>query len=191
MGVPIAGVLGTLGPDDIALLYHGRNVTHDALAMNGPKEQGETLIVKNRRATFDYTIGETYEGGLSLLGSEVKSLRAGKVDLVDSFVSIERGQVWLKQLRIAPLPQAAAFPHEPQRSRKVLLHRHEIEAIEKAVTRSGYTMIPLKLYFKAGRVKVELALVKGKKTIDKRQDLARKTAEREARVEMGRGKRGR
>ncbi len=162
----------------------------DARAMNAAKEQSETLIVKNRRATFDYTTFETYEGGLALLGSEVKSLRAGKVDLVDSFLLVERGEVWLRQLRIAPLPQASAFPHEPQRPRKVLLHRREIEAIAKAVARSGYTVIPLKLYFKGGRVKVELALVKGKKTIDKRQDLARKTAEREARVEMGRGKRG-
>jgi SsrA-binding protein len=163
---------------------------HDAREMAAGKDQGETLIVKNRRATFDYTIDATYEGGLVLLGSEVKSLRAGKVDVVDAFAQVEKGQVWLKQLRIAPLPQASAYPHEPQRARKVLLHRHEIEAIEKAVTRSGFTMIPLKLYFKAGRVKVELGLVKGKKTIDKRHDLARKTAEREARIEMARGKRG-
>ncbi len=158
--------------------------------MAADKDPGEKLIVKNRRATFDYTIAETYEGGLALLGSEVKSLRAGKVDLVDSFAQVERGQMWLKQLRIAPLPQSSAYPHEPQRARKVLLHRHEIQSIEKAVTRSGYTMIPLRLYFKGGRVKVELALVKGKKTVDKRQDLVRKAAERDARVEMGRGKRG-
>src|SRR4051812_34070423 len=105
----------------------------------------EQLIVKNRRATFDYAIEQHYEGGLVLYGSEVKSMRAGKVDLVDSYATVERGEMWLKQLYVAPFEQAKAFPHEPRRSRKVLLHAHEIEQIHKGLTRGGYTLVPLRL----------------------------------------------
>lgn len=151
---------------------------------------GEALIVKNRRAGFDYDIAETFEGGLALVGSEVKSMRLGKVDIVDAYAAVERGEVWLKQLNVQPFEQAKVFGHEPRRPRKVLLHRREIAEIEKALAREGATCIPTRLYFKDGRVKVELALAKGKKTVDKRQDLARKTAEREARAAMARGRRG-
>ncbi len=151
---------------------------------------GEKLIVKNKRATFDYAIDERFEGGLILVGSEVKSMRAGKVDLVDAYASVDRGELWLKQLYVAPFEQAKAFPHEPRRARKVLLHAHEIEQIDKAISRGGFTLIPLRLYFKSGRVKVELGLAKGKKTHDKRADIAKKTADREARAAIGRGRRG-
>jgi SsrA-binding protein len=150
----------------------------------------EKLIVKNRRATFDYAVEDRFEGGLVLLGSEVKSLRAGKVDLVDSFASVDHGEMWLKQLYVAPFEQAKAFPHEPRRARKVLLHAGEIEQIDKAISRGGYTLIPLRLYFKQGRVKVELGLAKGKKTHDKRHDIATKTADRETRAAIGRGRKG-
>ena len=150
----------------------------------------EKLIVKNRRATFDYAVEDRFEGGLVLVGSEVKSLRAGKVDLVDSFASVDHGEMWLKQLYVAPFEQAKAFPHEPRRARKVLLHAAEIEQIDKAISRGGYTLIPLRLYFKQGRVKVELGLAKGKKTHDKRHDIATKTAERETRAAIGRGRKG-
>ena len=152
--------------------------------------EGEKLIVKNRRAFFDYAIEDKYEGGLVLVGSEVKSMRAGKVDLVDAYAAEENGEVWLKQMYIAPFEQASAFPHEPRRPRKVLLHDNEIKQIHDASSRGGYTIVPLRLYFKRGRVKVELGVGKGKKHFDKRADMARKTADREARAAMGRGRKG-
>jgi len=150
----------------------------------------ESLIVKNRRASFDYEIEETYEGGLALVGSEVKSMRLGKVDIVDAYASVDRGEVWLKQLNVQPFEMAKAFGHEPRRARKVLLNRREILKIEKAVAREGATCIPTRLYFKGGRVKVELAIAHGKKAFDKRHAIARKTADREARAAVARGRRG-
>ena len=116
----------------------------------------------------------------------MKSIRAGKVDLVDAFAAVEGGEVWLKQLYVAPFEQASAFPHDTRRSRKVLLHRHEIEQIAEATSRQGLTAVPLRLYFKQGRIKVEIALAKGKKKVDKRADIAKKDAEREARNALGR-----
>jgi SsrA-binding protein len=153
-----------------------------------PKSAGEDekLIVKNRRATFDYAVEEEYEGGLVLVGSEVKSMRAGKVDVVDAFAAVEGGEMWLKQLYVAPFEQAKAFPHEPRRARKVLLHKREIDEIDKAVARGGYTVIPLRLYFKRGRVKVLVGLAKGKKVHDKRAEIAKKTDERETRAAIAR-----
>jgi len=161
-------------------------------APKGTEKAGdaERLIVKNRRAFFDYSIEETYEGGLVLVGSEVKSMRAGKVDMVDAFAAVEHGEAWLKQLYVAPFEQARAFPHEPRRSRKVLLHAREIDQMGKAVARGGYTLVPLRLYWKRGRVKVELGLARGKKTHDKRAELAKKDAQREARAAVGRGFKG-
>lgn len=146
----------------------------------------EKIIVHNRRATFDYAIDERFEGGLVLVGSEVKSMRAGKVELVDAYATVEGGELWLKQMYIAPFEQASAFPHDPRRSRKVLVNASEISRIDRAVAREGMTLIPLRLYFKRGRVKVELGLAKGKKTHDKRADIKAKTADREARAAMGR-----
>jgi SsrA-binding protein len=160
------------------------------VAGKGTADGAEKLIVKNRRATFDYAIEDRYEGGLVLLGSEVKSLREGRVEVVDAFVAIDRGEAWLKQLTIQPWDHARAFPHEPRRPRKVLLHKHEIERIEKAIAREGATVVPTRLYFKDGRVKVEIAVAKGKKKIDKRADIQRKTADREARAAMGRARKG-
>jgi SsrA-binding protein len=154
------------------------------------RNEDEKLVVKNRRAFFDYFIEQRYEGGLVLVGSEVKSMRAGGVDLVDAYAATERGELWLKQMYVAPFEQASAFPHDPRRARKVLLHGREIEQIDKAIARGGYTLVPLRLYFKRGRVKVELALGKGKKHYDKRADIAKKTANREARAEMGRRGKG-
>jgi len=150
----------------------------------------EKLITKNRRATFDYAIEDTYEGGLVLVGSEVKSMRAGKVELVDAYASVDNGELWLKQMYIAPFEQAKAFPHEPRRSRKVLLHAHEIKRIDQAIAREGYTLVPLRLYFLRGRVKVALGLAKGKKAHDKRADIAKKTADREAKAAIGRARKG-
>jgi SsrA-binding protein len=156
------------------------------------KPDGEPLIVKNRRARFDYDIGETFESGIALVGSEVKSMRAGKVDVTDAYVAVEGGEAWLKQLFVAPFEQASAFPHEPRRARKLLLHTREIERIHEALAREGHTAVPLRLYFKNGRVKVEIGLGKGKKKFDKRADIAKKDAEREARAAgVGPGGRGR
>ena len=155
----------------------------------GKDGEDEKLVVKNRRATFDYTIEQTYEGGLVLKGSEVKSMRAGTVDIVDAFATVEQGEMWLKQLYIAPFDRAM-FPHEPRRSRKVLLHASEIAQMGKEVARGGYTLVPLRIYFKKGRVKVLLGLGKGKKTHDKRAEMAAKDAKREARAELGRRVKG-
>jgi SsrA-binding protein len=141
----------------------------------------EPLIVKNRRATFDYDIADRYEAGISLVGSEVKAMRAGKVDVTDAYVAVENGQAWLKQLFVAPFEQARAFPHDPRRARRLLLHRREIEAIHQALAREGATAVPMRLYFKRGRVKVEVGVGKGKKRYDKRADIAKRDAEREAR----------
>ncbi len=148
----------------------------------------DKVIVQNRRATFDYAIVDKLEGGLVLLGSEVKSMRAGKVELVDAYAAVEGGELWLKQMYIAPFEQAKAFPHEPRRSRKVLVRKSEIVRIDRAVSREGMTLVPIRLYFKSGHVKVELGLAKGKKTHDKRADIKAKTADREAREAMGRAR---
>lgn len=155
------------------------------------KVEAEKLIVKNRRATFDYDIKDRYEAGISLVGSEVKSMRAGKVDVTDAYVAIEKNQAWLKQLFVAPFEQASAFPHEVRRSRKLLLHAREIEEIHQALAREGATAVPLRLYFKDGRVKVEIGVGRGKKTFDKRADIAKKDAERETRQMAQQAARGR
>lgn len=148
---------------------------------------GEKLIVRNKRATFDYALEDRYEAGIVLQGSEVKALRLGQVDLSDAYAAIEGKEVWLKQMQISPFKAASAFPHEPHRKRKLLLHAHEIEQLAKATQRGGYTIVPVRIYFDAkGRVKVEIAIGKGKTKIDKRQDIARKDADREAREAMGR-----
>src|SRR5579883_3484743 len=116
--------------------------------MTTAKDEREPLIVKNRRAFFDYDIDQRYEAGLALAGSEVKSMRAGKVDVSDAYVSVERGEAWLRQMFVAPYEQATAYPHEPRRARKLLLHAREIGEIDRAVARGGYAVIPLRLYFK-------------------------------------------
>jgi SsrA-binding protein len=152
-------------------------------------KEREPLIVKNRRAFFDYDIEERYEAGVSLVGSEVKSMRAGKVDVSDAYVAVERGEAWIKQMFVAPFEQANAFPHEPRRARKLLLRTREIEEIHQALARGGYTAVPIRLYFKNGRVKVEVGVGKGKKTYDKRAHIAKRDAERDARAAIrGRGR---
>jgi SsrA-binding protein len=147
-----------------------------------PKPDGEQLIVKNRRARFDYDIKDKYEAGIALVGSEVKSMRAGKVDVTDAYVVVEGGQAWLKQMFVAPFDQANAFPHETRRPRKLLLHGREIEQIHQALARGGFAGVPLSLYFKNGRVKVDIGIGKGKKHFDKRADIAKRDAERDVRV---------
>lgn len=158
---------------------------------NRDEDAIQRVIVTNRRATFDYSVEDKYEGGLVLLGSEVKSLRAGKVELVDAYAAVENHELWLKQMYIAPFEMAKSFPHEPRRSRKVLVKASEIARIDRAIGRDGMTLVPLRLYFRRGVVKVELGLAKGKKSHDKRKDIAAKTADREAKAAMGRGRKER
>lgn len=151
----------------------------------------DKVIVVNRRATFDYHIEEKFECGVVLVGSEVKSMRDQKVEVVDAFATVENGELWLRQLYIAPFTMAKAFPHEPRRARKLLVKKSEIGRIHRAVSRDGMTLVPLRLYFKRGHVKVELGLAKGKKTHDKRADIKKKDADREARAVMGRARKER
>lgn len=154
----------------------------------GKSEGAIKIVARNRRATFDYAVEERFEAGIVLVGSEVKTLRGGKCELVDAYGQIERGEGWLKQLYIPPFEQARAFPHEPRRNRKLLLNAKEIERIGRAVDRDGYTLIPLEVYFKGSHVKVLLGLARGKKNVDKRHDIAKKTADREARADIVRAR---
>ena len=153
------------------------------------EKPGETLIVRNKRAAFDYDLGEHYEAGLVLIGSEVKMLRAGAADLSDSWCAVERGEAFLRGVNI-PEMTGAVFGHEAKRSRKLLLHAREIEDIGQTIAREGMTVVATRLYFKEGRVKVELALAKGKKKLDKRDSVREREAERETRALMTRARRG-
>jgi SsrA-binding protein len=147
---------------------------------------GEKLICQNKKAFHHYFIEETYRAGISLLGSEVKSLREGKVNLGDSYGDIKRSEVFLVDAHISPYPQANRLNHDPLRTRKLLLHKREIKRLIGKVEQKGYTLIPLKLYFVEGKVKVDLGLAKGQKLFDKRETLKKKTMERE----MERGRKG-
>jgi SsrA-binding protein len=143
------------------------------------QQQQSTVIARNRRARHDYHIEDTVEGGLVLTGTEVKSLRAGRASLTDGFAQIEDGEVWLHGVHIPEYTQGTWTNHEPRRPRKVLLHRQEIDRWAAKTAERGLTIVPLALYFKDGRVKVELALARGKRTYDKRHDLAERDAARE------------
>jgi SsrA-binding protein len=156
-----------------------------------PKEKarpGETLIVRNKRAGFDYDLGDRFEAGIVLKGSEVKMLRAGKADLTDSFCTVSRGEVFLQGVSIAAMG-GAAFGHLPKGARKLLLHRREIQLIGLSIDREGMTAVATRLYFKGGRVKVEIALARGKKSYDKRETIKRQDAERETRAVVVHGQR--
>ncbi len=142
-------------------------------------EQGTKIIARNRRARFDYHIDDTVEAGLVLTGTEVKSLRAGRASLTDGFGQITDGEAFLHNVHIPEYTLGTWTNHEPRRTRKLLLHRKEIDRLETATRERGSTLVPLSLYFKDGRAKVELALARGKRTYDKRHDLAEKDAARE------------
>ena len=154
------------------------------------KESGRKLIAQNRKARHDYHIEDTYEAGLVLMGTEVKSLRAGRASLVDGFVDIEGGEAWLHSVHIPEYAQGTWTNHAARRKRKLLLHKSEIEKIERKVSEKGHTVVPLALYFVKGRAKVELGLAKGKKSWDKRQAIASREADREKQVELGRRLKG-
>ncbi len=148
---------------------------------------GIKLIARNRKARHSYQILDSWEAGLVLKGSEVKSLREGQASLADSFARIEKGEVWLHNLHIAPYGPAGAEAHDPKRPRKLLLHGHEIQRLVGKVEQAGLTLIPLEIYFRGGVAKVKLALASGKKLRDKREDIKRREAERE--MERARKKR--
>ncbi|MGL4306878.1 MAG: SsrA-binding protein SmpB [Mycobacteriaceae bacterium] len=150
------------------------------------KEKGRKVIASNRKARHNYAIIDTYEAGVALLGTEVKSLRDGKASLVDAFATVDDGEVWLRGLHIAEYTQGSWTNHAPRRNRKLLLHRREIDNLIGKTREGSLTLVPLSMYFNDGKVKVELALAKGKQDHDKRQDIARRTAEREVTRELGR-----
>jgi SsrA-binding protein len=147
---------------------------------------GEKLICQNKKAWHHYSIEDTYQAGIALLGTEVKSLREGRANLGDSYGKIKNGEVFLVDAHISPYNFGNRFNHDPLRTRKLLLHKREIRRLIGKVQEKGFTLIPLRLYFSNGRAKVELGLAKGKKLFDKRETLKRKTMERD----MERGRKG-
>ena len=140
---------------------------------------GEKIITVNRKARHDYEIIDTYEAGLVLLGTEVKALRAGKANLKDSFARLKNGEVWLHGVHISPYSHGTYNNHDPERTRKLLLNRREIRKLVGRVEEAGLTLVPLRLYFKDGKAKVQIALARGKKQYDKRQDIAKRDVQRE------------
>jgi len=144
-------------------------------------QKGRKTVATNRRARHEYLIEETYDAGICLAGTEVKSIRAGKVSLPESYARVEDGEVWLHNMYIAPYEHGTIFNLEPRRSRKLLLHRHEINRLAVLTQQKGLTLVPLKLYFERGYAKIELGVARGKKLYDKRRAIAERDAEREAR----------
>ena len=140
--------------------------------------EGIKIITTNRKARHEYNISNTLEAGISLLGTEVKSLREGKANLQDAFCTIKDEEMLLMQCHISPFKHGGHFNHDPTRPRKLLLHKREIKKYDVAIKQKGYTIIPLKLYFKSGKVKVEIGLAKGKKLYDKRSDIAERDSKR-------------
>ena len=143
------------------------------------QKKGAPPAVLNRQAHHNYFIHDTYEAGIALTGTEVKSIRAGRANLRDAFAKIENGEAFLWNAHISPYEQGNRFNHDPLRTRKLLLHRREIMKIDMALKTKGYTLIPLKMYFKGGYVKCEIGIASGKKLYDKRQDMAAKAARRD------------
>ncbi|WP_112266288.1 SsrA-binding protein SmpB [Lentzea terrae] len=155
------------------------------------KERGQKVIASNRKARHDWAILDTYEAGIQLVGTEVKSLRMGRASLVDAFAQVDDGEIWLHALHIPEYVAGTWTNHDVRRKRKLLLHKAEIERLIGKTKESGLSLIPLQMYFKDGYVKVEIALAKGKKAYDKRQDIAKRDANREIAKAHGRALKGR
>ena len=153
------------------------------------RERGRKFVAQNRKARHDYHIDATYEAGLVLTGTEVKSLRAGRASLVDGFAEIRGGELWLRNVHIPEYDQGTWTNHEPRRARKLLMRRDEISRLIGKTREKGYTLIPLSLYFSDGYAKVELALARGKRSYDKRHALAERQARREAERAVARSRR--
>ena len=154
------------------------------------KDSGRKVVAQNRKARHDYHVEDTYEAGLVLQGTEVKSLRAGRASLVDGFAEIHNGEAFLHGVHIPVYAEGTWTNHAPRRVRKMPLNRHEIDKIESKVNERGFTLVPLSMYFKDGRAKVEIALARGKKTYDKRHALAERQANREKEQALGRRLKG-
>jgi SsrA-binding protein len=155
-----------------------------------PREKGRKVIASNRKARHDYAILDTYEAGIALTGTEVKSLRAGRASLVDGFAQEKDGEIFLYQVHIPEYTLGTWTNHEPRRTRKLLLKRLEIERLIGKTRESGLTLVPLSMYFSDGWAKVEIGLARGKKSYDKRQDLAKRDADREITRALGRRRKG-
>jgi SsrA-binding protein len=145
--------------------------------MSEPK--GIKVVARNRKASHEFFLLERFEAGLVLQGSEIKSIRAGQVSLAEAYVRVDGHEAWLVDAHIAPYDQASIYNHEPRRERKLLLHRSEIRELWNEVRQKGVTIVPIQIYLKDGRAKIEIAVAKGKKLYDKRQAIARRDAERE------------
>lgn len=146
--------------------------------------EGQHTIAVNRRARFNYSVEETIECGLELLGTEVKSIRDGKISFNDAWAEITNGEIWLRSFSIAENPFSSIFNHDPDRKKRLLLHKAEIKRLTRKVEEKGFTLIPLSFYFKNSRVKVELGICKGKKTFDKRSDIQDREVKRDLQREM-------
>ncbi len=159
-----------------------------AASSTKPERKADRLIARNKRARFEYELGEAYEAGMALIGSEVRSLREHPADLSDAWVDVDgNGNAWVKEMRIPKLKHAA-FGHEERRPRKLLLHAVEIEQLQSSVAREGMTIVATECYFRQGKIKLRIALGRGKRLHDKRQALRAREAEREARSAMRRGR---
>jgi SsrA-binding protein len=154
------------------------------------KDRNNQVVASNRKARHNYAILDTYEAGIALVGTEVKSLRDGTASLADAFATVDDGEIWLRNLHIPEYHHGSWTNHAPRRNRKLLLHRREIDNLIGKIRDGNLTLVPLSLYFTGGKVKVELALARGKQAHDKRQDLARRDAEREVVRELGRRAKG-
>ena len=148
------------------------------------KESGIRLIANNKKAYHDYFIEDTYEAGIELFGTEVKSMRMGKCSIKESFVQIDKGEVFVYGMHVSPYEKGNIFNKDPLRTRKLLLHQYEIRKIAGKIAEKGYTLVPLKVYFKGSLVKVEIGIAKGKKLYDKRETIAKKDQRREAEKEF-------
>ncbi len=155
-----------------------------------PREKGRTLIAQNKKARHDYAIEDVFEAGLVLVGTEVKSLRAGRATLTDGYASIDDGEAWLRGVHIPEYDMGTWTNHEPRRARKLLLTKDELRRLTGKMKESGLTLIPLSLYFKDGYAKVEIAVARGRKNYDKRQAIAEKESKREAERATGRRSKG-
>lgn len=153
------------------------------------KEDPRKFVVRNKKARHEYFIDETYEAGVSLRGSEVKSLRAGRGNLTDAYAEVREGELYMVGCHISEYPQANQFNHPPRRDRKLLMHRREIDKLAVKIDQRGYTLIPLSLYFRNGKVKVELGLGRGKRQYDKRATERKREHDREARAALSRSRR--
>jgi len=152
------------------------------MAEKSDREKAQRIVADNRKAFHDYHVLDTWEAGIALLGTEIKAIREGRVNLRDSFARLDRGEVWLMNVHIGAYSHTSYDKHDERRQRKLLLHRHEINKLAGQVREKGLTLVPLQLHFKSGRLKVVLALVKGKQAHDKRETLRRREVDRETRA---------